>query len=220
MGGRRRLRERRFVYRGVWRHGDWPNDSDLETPLRRYSEGMLLARLEVLPTTQRRLFAVGCAELLLSEYREGAVGHDSATLMAALDLAWRCVEHVPTDVDIDREIALLSDSMPDPDEYSDQNAIVENVYAAAIYALRCVRSGASQDAIWAARQGYEAADLQAQLRLNPDLNAPGAEQRLLASSEVQTALAAQEKLLDILDSSTELDLPMAQQATQIRNKLR
>lgn len=81
-----------------------------------------------------------------------------------------------------------------PDE-EDEGWVAESAYgqsgaAAVAYALRTQLSDDPQEAIWGARQLYEAADYAAQQQnADLELNDPGAEELLLCTPVVQEALA-------------------------------
>ena len=86
--------------------------------------------------------------------------------------------------------------MPDEDDegWVEESAYGQNGALAVTYALSTHLRGEPQDAAWAARQLYDAADYAAQRQVEDlDLNDPRAEDALLATPVVQEALAGIEQ---------------------------
>jgi hypothetical protein len=85
----------------------------------------------------------------------------------------------------------------------DEQAYADDAASAIAYALRTLDSGESQEAAWAARRAYEAADHHVMYRLGLE-----GESQVLAHPVVQTELSRQhrdiEELLGAPESSTEL----------------
>jgi hypothetical protein len=89
------------------------------------------------------------------------------------------------------------------DSWVDECAFAQHAAAAVAYALRCRLSEGAQDAGWAARQVYEALDLWVTTRDNVDLNAPGAEEKVLADPLIQAELRRQARDLQELGTIDE-----------------
>jgi alkylation response protein AidB-like acyl-CoA dehydrogenase len=71
--------------------------------------------------------------------------------------------------------------------------------AALIYALRCQQSDLVQEAVWAARQAYDAADFYVLSRHELDVNTEAGRQRLRNDPVVQAELQRQEVDLQVLE---------------------
>ncbi len=125
-----------------------------------YDESALRERVAGLVAPQQALLAACCAERLnpLYAWIVGASGSDdAAAVRAALDLAWS------TDAparQVEQAMVEVEQLVPDEDDEHARAdvALVQNAIAAVAYALRSKGSNDAQDAVWAARQLYEAAD--------------------------------------------------------------
>lgn len=161
----------------------------------RYDEQSLVEALTRLPVTSRVMFAASCAERLMPLYRRYQDASDEPNpdqLGAALEAAWgAALGAIPTDRLSAWQI-VAEGLVPDEDDESwvDEYAYGQNGAAAVAYALRTALTGEPQEAAWAARQVYEAADFAAQQQLpGLDQNQPGAEDELLSTPVAQEALA-------------------------------
>jgi hypothetical protein len=135
-------------------------------------------RLAAAPSRARARFAAACAERLFGLYED-----PPERLRAALDAAW-------AGEDVVRWQAVAESLVPDDDPYG------ENAAAAVAYALRTWATDDPQEAAWAARQIYDAADYAAQRQLEElDLSAPDAEDQLADRPVVQEALAGIDETL-------------------------
>lgn len=85
--------------------------------------------------------------------------------------------------------------------------VAEDFGAAVVYTLRCVENGDPQEAAWAARCAYEAMDNVVLRRTGIDVNAPGAERRILADPLIQAELGYQEEDLSTLERFTGAESP-------------
>lgn len=158
-----------------------------------YDEPEIKTRLDALDRAHKTAFAAACAERLwpLFERYSRVTGEGDVTaLRAVLDGAWSAVQG--------EEVASLAEAQEvaegmvpsDEGEWVFEMGYGQNAAAAVAYVVRTWLTDDPQEGVWGARQVYEAADYAAQHSL-PDLNlnAPGAEQRLLQTPAVQTALA-------------------------------
>lgn len=124
-----------------------------------YDEAALNERLARLPEAARVAFAASCAERLVPVY-EWAAGssadQDVAVVRAALDLGWSA--SASTD-QIEQAQAEVEALVPDEDDEGFIDvALAQNAVGCVAYVLRARLSHDVQDAVWAARQLYEAAD--------------------------------------------------------------
>lgn len=165
----------------------------------RYDEPTLLDRLTLASPRARALFAALVAERTFGLYeyfaeRSGQGDRDS--LRAALDAAWEAIDGEPRELERLQEVA--EDLVPEEDDdWVLESGYAQSAAAAVAYALRTRLTDNPQEAAWAARQLYDAADYAAQRRLEDlDLNEPGAEDALADQPVVQAALAGVEADLD------------------------
>ncbi len=134
-----------------------------------YDEQQIRDQLDGLPSVSRVAFAAACAEWLYPCYEEFArsTGQgDPAMLRAVIDAAWSLAEFeaLPRN-DIERLRALAESLVPnDEDEnWSTLSPLAQNAAASAAYALRTWLLEDPQQAVWAARQVFEAGDYLVQL---------------------------------------------------------
>lgn len=134
-----------------------------------YDEAEIGSALHELTLTKRVAFAAACAEWLYPSYEQFArttsLG-DLAALRSVVDTAWVLAkgEVVPFGtVDQQRLIAESLVPSDEDEDWSPLRPLAQNAAAAAAYALRVWPAGRTQEAVWAARQLYEAADYIVQL---------------------------------------------------------
>lgn len=133
-----------------------------------YDEVAIKAGLDALEPSERVLFASACAERLFGLYRlfaERTGQGAEAELRDALDLAWNVLSADVPRSDVEGRQAGAEALVPHDDDadWSAWSPFAQNAAASVAYALRAWLSGDSQDAVWAARQVYEAADYLVQL---------------------------------------------------------
>lgn len=127
-----------------------------------YDEAGFLRRLERLDGSSKTAFAAACAERLwpLVERYASAVAVPAgqvAVLRAALDVVWRSCVGGSEDVS---SVQVLAESMVprEDDQWVFEAGYGQNAIAAVAYAARTWLTDDPQEAVWAARQVYEAAD--------------------------------------------------------------
>jgi hypothetical protein len=132
----------------------------------KYDEARIAEVCGTLDRSARTAFAAACAERLwpLVE-RYGSVTplaeNDIPTLRRALDAAWRAASGSDEDLAQARDVA--ESMVPFEDEnWTVEAGYAQNAIAAIAYASRAWLSDDPQEAVWAARQLYEAADYGAQ----------------------------------------------------------
>jgi uncharacterized protein YjaG (DUF416 family) len=170
----------------------------------RYDEGILFRQLEHLPGTRRAVFAAACAERLFPAYvlfeKQSGRGN-SKDLSVILERLWGDLQgNSMTSRDMDASIERCMSLIPREDEgpWIEQQAAAEDAGAALAYALRCRKTGESQEAAWAARCCYEALDHFVVNRDDIDVNEAGATEAVVADPLVQAELARQQRDLDDL----------------------
>lgn len=186
----------------------------------RYDEPALVERLTRLAPRARAVFAAACAERMLPAYRwvQRRTGRgDPDRLSEALSALWRDLEEGGVDLKahLDEAHALV----PEEDEdWIDECTYAEHAAAAVAYAIRAQLTEDPQEAAWAARQVYEALDFRVTTRDDIDLNAPGAEQRIVGDPLIQQELTRQQRDLEALsrraDEPTAVAALIRQQAEQ------
>jgi hypothetical protein len=132
----------------------------------KYDESAIANRVAVLPLTQRVLFASACAERLMPAYRwfcDRTGLNDFAVVRNALDAAWSVERYqrrsTPPEISRWREqVEALIPSDDDEDAFPG-SAVAQNAVACVAYALRTWETADPQEAVWSARQLYEAADV-------------------------------------------------------------
>lgn len=160
--------------------------------MRTYDEGALVARLALLTRAQRTAFAAACAQRLLPLFKRyvSATGEGSFdALSETVAATWRVASGA--DLDLTSAQAVAESMVPSDDgAWVFEMGYGQNAAAAAAYATRAWLLDSPQEAAWAARQVYEAADYAAQRELpGLDLNAPRAERTVIESPVVQAALS-------------------------------
>ena len=158
-----------------------------------YDEAQLGLRLGSLDRTQRTAFAAACAERLwplVDRYSRVTGKGDVQALRSALDGAWHAANGVAVS-DLARMQERVEGMVPvDDGEWVFEMGYGQNAIAAIAYAIRAWLTNDPQEAVWGARQVYEAADIAAQ-QASPGLplNEPGTEDSLAEATVVQVALA-------------------------------
>jgi uncharacterized protein YjaG (DUF416 family) len=172
--------------------------------LLRYDERELVKALERLPRQSRIAFGTACAERLLPAYErfsERTNRGEPKALASILERLWRALRGAAMSAEEVKESLNLGMALiPQEDEgpWVVEQASAEDAAASVMYALRCWQSGASEEAAWAARRAYEAADHYVINRENIDTNGAGGETRVLSHPIVQAELIRQRRDLDEL----------------------
>jgi hypothetical protein len=185
-----------------------------------YDEQQLVKELAVLSKTGCAVFAALCAERLIPLcgrfYEESGQG-ELAELESVLETVWLAILGSASSGDLSRAQGVAEGLVPDEDDESwvEEAAYGQAGAAATAYAARAALTGDPQDAVWAARQVYEAADFAGQQQLpDADLNLDGSEVELLSAPVVQKALAGLREDLDAArlgDEPLEVLVPRARQ---------
>lgn len=157
-----------------------------------YDEPEIVARLARLSRAQKAAFAAACAERLVPlflRYAASAESVDGDAIRSVVDGVWHAVGG--SGADLEPLQSLAEDLVPEEDEeWSTEAGFAQNAAASAAYSVRSWLSDDPQEAGWAARQVYEAADYAAQQAIDTsDLELEAREQVLLGHEVVQVALA-------------------------------
>lgn len=174
-----------------------------------YDQSALRSRLEALSRRQRAAFAAACAELLAPAWAHYVQlsGRDDATLVAdALSELWSSLQ--AGDRDLAAPLALLEAGMPDEDDdpWFLESGYAQNAASSTAYAIQAWLGGGVQQAEWAARQVWEAADLSAEnLGRLQAFRSPAVGGSVAASGDVvATAVLLIEEQLEAV-AATDLD---------------
>ena len=169
-----------------------------------YDEQRLVEGLEGLPHQLRVAFATACAERLLpayTDFSERTRMGDSKELTSILERLWVDLEgNAMTSAEVEEAIAkcmTLVLPLENKPLIAGQTA-AEDAGAALCYALRCRKTGDSQEAAWAGRRAYEALDEFVISREKIDTNQPGGEQQALSHPLIQAELGRQRRDLNEL----------------------
>ncbi len=172
---------------------------------REYDEAATHAALCGMSVFHRAAFAVACARRLLPHYDEFAKWNrnaDPATMRHALTLLADAIREARPVPHAEMWIERCSELVPDEDEELPSGLVplAENAAASVVYALRSYATGSVQDAVWAARQGYEATCYLADQELDADRDDPAYAARVDAHPCVQEELQAQARALTELST--------------------
>ncbi len=181
-------------------------------PLIQLSRNQLTRKLDRLPPLLRLVFSAACAERLLPGYilfydltRQG----DPEAITRTLARLWEDIAGDPMpDNEVQENISTCIALIPPDDDASlnTETAYAEDACVAVIYALTCRQGGGSQEAMWSAERATSSLDYFVINRDNVDLNALGAEGRILADPLVQAELARQLRDLDELFRAADEDV--------------
>lgn len=158
-----------------------------------YDEQALVHDLANLTPARRTAFAAACAQRLLPLYQrfaEQSAAADAEQLVAIVEHVWATLDgQEPHDLAADQDQA--EELVPDDedDDWIFESGYAQNAAASAAYAVRSWLTSDPQEAAWAARQVYEAADYAAQHAVLDGDTSGDVETALLDSKIVQQALA-------------------------------
>lgn len=179
----------------------------------RYDEPALVRDLARVRSNARVGFAATCAERLFPAYVDfcAASGRgDRGVLAEVLERLWQHLLGVEmTKEEVRSELSRCMALVPGDDDGPrvNEQACAGDAVAAVAYALRALETSEPQEAAWAARRAYEAADRFVIDRLDVRLDV-GGEARVLAHPIVQAEISRQlrdlRELLATQPASTEL----------------
>ena len=165
-----------------------------------FHEAQLVIDLDTLPERARIAFASAAATRQLSNYERFA--KDCTAQARPRQIAhelWASLSS--SDIDLDAWSSRLEEVMellPDPDaKWVVDHALAEDALSSLAYAIRCLLDPLPQEAAWAARCAYNAAD-QAAIRLLDIDPERSAEAAILGHEVVQRELSRQKRDLDLL----------------------
>jgi hypothetical protein len=171
-----------------------------------FDEKQLILRLEPLERSAKTAFAAACAERLvpLSDRYAQRLGDSSRQqrLAVIVSAAWQAASG--REINSSRFEAEAESMVPDEDDegWTAGRTYAGNAAAAAAYALRAWGTNDPQEAVWAARQLFDAADL-AYSQLNPGSGfMTEAEQKAALESPIlQSAISAIQRDLAAIENA-------------------
>jgi len=173
----------------------------------------LTRSLARIPRPARVAFAAACAERLAPAYQlfsETAGRGEAALLASILDKLWADLQGTPMtsaelSADIDRCAALIPGEEDIP--WTEEQAPAEDYVSALTYALRCRQGGEAKEAAWSGQCAYEALYYEVERQESRGETHALDFKRATEHRLVQAELARQQRDLDELKASKEVDLP-------------
>lgn len=162
-----------------------------------FDEQGLIDKLESVSPILRTAFAAACAARQLSNYEAFATDFSDGRAMrfsAYVEQLWAEIEEGPRASGLWTDALGVVMAMSPTDDEADfpLAALAEDASASLAYAIRCCISHDSQEAAWAARRAYEAADQAAivDMRIHPRASNSA---EILAHRFVQLELKRQQR---------------------------
>jgi hypothetical protein len=162
-----------------------------------FQEHVLKQELDRVPPRSRAAFAACCAQRTSAICRRFLVqsGSNDRTSVfdSAIDYAWNHILDTPHAATTDQMLASVMALIPDQDApgWTPLTAYAEDGLSSLAYCLRCLKSGESQEAVWAAGRPYEALDYFVTVRDNISPDGQASEARILGDPVIQAELARQ-----------------------------
>jgi uncharacterized protein YjaG (DUF416 family) len=173
----------------------------------RFDENALVGELGALSSWARIAFAAAAATRQLGNYerlaRESGAGSEqrpreiAAQLWA--DLQGPAVDRAAWSTELDEVMSLLPE---ESDDWMIGHALADDALSSLAYAIRCLLTPEPQEAAWAARRAYEAADQAAIRMLGVQPGLPDTETAIVSHAIVQRELARQRNDLSLLRSDS------------------
>ncbi len=180
-----------------------------------FDERALVGELHALSNRARIAFAAAAATRQLSSCERLARGSDAGIGRRPREIAvhlWTDLQSAVTDRTawskrLDEVMNLLPE---ESDDWVIGHALAEDALSSLAYAIRCLLSSSPQEAAWAARRAYEAADQAAVRVLDVQPGLPNTEAKIWSHQFVQRELARQRK--DLSQLRTDLVCDVQRQA--------
>lgn len=159
----------------------------------RYTEEALIAELKALSPARRVAFAAAAATRQLSNWEciaDARTVHRPAEIVAELwtDLHAGAVDRSAWMDRLDEVMALLPD---EGQNWGMAGALADDALSSLAYAIRALLTADAQEAAWAARRAYEAADQASIVMLDIQPGTPAAEAAIRAHDIVQREMSRQ-----------------------------
>lgn len=171
----------------------------------RFDENALVGELSALSRSARIAFSAAAATRQLGSYER--FDHDVRSQKRPRELVvelWAAiqsstVDHAAWSAKLEEVMALLPE---DGDNLALEDALAEDALSSLAYAIRCLLNPEPQEAAWAARRAYEAADQAAIRLLGVQPGLPSAEAEVLSHAIVQREISRQQRDLSLLRSGS------------------
>lgn len=168
-----------------------------------FEENALVGELEALSSRSRIAFAAAAATRQLGSYERFAREWDAGSeqrpraIAAQLwaDLQAMMVDHAAWSERLSEVMGLLPE---ESDDWTIGHALADDALSSLSYAIRCLLTPEPQEAAWAARRAYEAADQAALRVLRVQPGSPDTEAVVVSHGFVQRELARQRNDLSLL----------------------
>jgi hypothetical protein len=170
-----------------------------------FNETELVRRLHKLTPLGRFAFALCCAIRQLNvfqQYSQSVFSNPGDWLREIAATLWDQLGSEKLDADgrkehLDKVMASLPEEQ---NEWAPLHAYADDALSSFAYAIQCSLDQSPQEAAWAARRAYEAADQAAIRSLGISFDEPNAESRILSHPIVQRELDRQQRDLLLLES--------------------
>jgi uncharacterized protein YjaG (DUF416 family) len=182
------------------------------TTMYKFDERTVITRLSRMNAHSKVMFALCCATRQLNAWNEFSRRLAPEKLDIFRDVLEKIWKSLNTNVvpigwkmTLDEVMTLLPEEQ---DGWAPFHVYADHAVSSLAYTLRCLIDSKEQEAAWAARRAYEAADQGAIRHLDIQPGTPESEKHLLSSVIVQRELSRQEydlALIERLDVSEALD---------------
>ncbi len=167
----------------------------------KFDEKKLILNLEMLSPRKRLAFSVAAASRIINNYGfySKKVNLVDSTAINTMESLWAAV----LDNSIEHKkwesiLSILLNLIPEENtNWTIWHALIDDAISSLAYAIRCMLTSSSQEAAWAARRAYEAAD-QVVCRLTDLELAHDREVKILSHPLIQRELERQTRDLNVL----------------------
>lgn len=175
-----------------------------------FDEREIQQRLGSLDLSLRLAFALACAERLHPTYVRycSVTGWgDMPGMRDLLDRLWREVsEKEMSDSEQKQVLQECMSLFPGEQEPTrPESGPTEDAVGALAYAIRCLGTSDPQEAVWAARRGYEAVDGFVVARNRINISEPDSEHLILSDALIQRELSRQARDLAEIEGTKKID---------------
>ncbi|PKQ18860.1 MAG: hypothetical protein CVT66_11860 [Actinobacteria bacterium HGW-Actinobacteria-6] len=168
-----------------------------------FDESALVGELEALSSRARIAFAAAAATRQLGNYERLAHASEASSEQRPREIAtqlWTdllaaAVDRAAWSAKLDEVMSLLPE---ESDDWVIAHALADDALSSLAYAIRCLLTPEPQEAAWAARRAYEAADQAAIRVLGVQPGLPSTEPAIKSHGFVQRELARQRNDLSLL----------------------
>lgn len=168
-----------------------------------FDEHVLVGELDALPGWAQIAFAAAAATRQLSNYERVALKQESESIHRPREIAdhlWSdlrtsAIDHAAWSTRLEEVMGMLPE---ESDDWDISHALADDALSSLAYAIRCLLTPNSQEATWAARRAYEAADQAAIRILDVQPGLPNTEAAIKSHEIVQRELTRQRNDLSLV----------------------